>query len=82
MSGLKKAHGFVANSTEDGFLKMSLDDCRSLNRELRMLYESKRDLLEALRLIAGTDFVDAALDPQRAVRVACAAIAKATGEAT
>ena len=38
------------------------------------------DLLTELRLIAGTDPVDAALDPQRAVRVARAAIAKATGE--
>ena len=36
------------------------------------------DLLEALQLIAGTDPVDAALDPQRAVRVAIAAIKKAT----
>ena len=38
------------------------------------------DLLTELRLIAGTDPVDAALDPQRAVRVARAAIARATGE--
>ena len=36
------------------------------------------ELLEALQLIANTDPVDAALDPQRAVRVAFAAIAKAT----
>ena len=38
------------------------------------------DLLTELRLIAGTDPVVAALDPQRAVRVARAAIARATGE--
>jgi hypothetical protein len=38
------------------------------------------ELLEALRLIATTDPVDAALDPQRAVRVARAAIARAEGE--
>lgn len=38
------------------------------------------DLLEALKEIADTDPVDAALDPQRAVRIARAAIAKATGE--
>ena len=38
------------------------------------------DLLEALELIASTDPVDAALDPQRAMRVAKAAIAKALGE--
>ena len=38
------------------------------------------DLLTELRLIAETDPVDAALDPQRAVRVARAAIARATGE--
>jgi hypothetical protein len=43
--------------------------------------EWQRDeLLEALRLIAATDPVDAALDPQRAVRVARAAIAKAEGK--
>ena len=36
------------------------------------------ELLEALQLIADTDPVDAALDPQRAVRIAQAAIAKAT----
>ena len=35
------------------------------------------DLLEALKLIAETDPVDAALDPQRAVRIASAAIKKA-----
>ena len=34
-------------------------------------------MYEALKLIANTDPVDAALDPQRAVRIACAAIAKA-----
>jgi hypothetical protein len=39
------------------------------------------DMLEALELIANTDPVDAALDPQRAVRVARAAIARATGAA-
>lgn len=36
------------------------------------------ELLEALQLIADTDPIDAALDPQRAVRVARAAIVKAT----
>lgn len=36
-------------------------------------------LLEALQLIASTHPMDAALDPQRAVRVAREAIAKATG---
>jgi hypothetical protein len=43
--------------------------------------EQQRDeLLAALRLIAATDPVDAALDPQRAVRVARAAIDKAEGK--
>jgi hypothetical protein len=43
--------------------------------------EWQRDeLLEALRLIAATDPVDAALDPQRAVRVARAAIEAALKE--
>ena len=37
------------------------------------------ELLEALNDIANTDPVDAALDPQRAVRIARAAIAKAEG---
>lgn len=36
------------------------------------------ELLEALQLIADTDPIDAALDPQRAVRVARVAIARAT----
>ena len=45
--------------------------------ELRRLHAVNGELLEALRLIAATDPVDAALDPQRAVRVARAAIAKA-----
>ena len=38
-------------------------------------------LLAALQLIADTDHVDAALDPQRAIRAARAAIASATGSA-
>jgi tryptophan synthase beta subunit len=45
--------------------------------ELRRLHAVNAELLEALRLIAETEWVDAALDPQRAVRVARAAIAKA-----
>jgi hypothetical protein len=47
--------------------------------ELRRLHAVNAELLAALRLIAATDPVDAALDPQRAVRVARAAIAKAEG---
>jgi hypothetical protein len=44
--------------------------------------QSERDaLLEALTLIASTDPVDAALDPQRAVRVANAAIKASEGKA-
>ncbi len=45
--------------------------------ELRRLHSVNAELLEALRLIAETEWVDAALDPQRAVHVARAAIAKA-----
>lgn len=42
--------------------------------------EAERDaLLVALKLIAATDPVDAALDPERAARIAYAAIAKAQG---
>jgi hypothetical protein len=48
--------------------------------ELRRLHAVNAELLAALRLIAATDPVDAALDPQRAVRVARAAIAKAEGQ--
>lgn len=48
---------------------------------LRLLdaHDAADGLLEALELIAGTDPVDAALDPGRAIRVARDAIAKATG---
>ncbi len=38
------------------------------------------ELLEALRLIAATNPVDAALDSERAIRIAIAKIAKAEGE--
>ena len=38
------------------------------------------EMLEALRLIAETDSIDAALDPQRAVRIAREVIAKTTGD--
>lgn len=44
------------------------------------LLVSASNLLKALQLIAETDFVDAALDPQRAIRIAKEAIQKATGE--
>jgi hypothetical protein len=43
--------------------------------ELRHLVAVNKALLEALKLIENTDPVDAALDPQRAMRVARAAIA-------
>ena len=48
--------------------------------ELRRLHTLNQELLENMKLIAETDPVDAALDPQRAVRVARAAIAQATGK--
>ena len=44
--------------------------------ELRRLHEANQAMLEALKLIAETDVIDAALDPQRAVRVAQKAITK------
>ena len=53
--------------------------------ELRRLskVEAQRDaLLAVLKDIAGTDPVDAALDPQRAVRIARAAIKAVEGENT
>ena len=40
------------------------------------LRRANQALIEALKLIAETDVIDAALDPQRAVRVAQEAIAK------
>ena len=52
-------------------------DCAAANARL---IAAAPDLLEALQLIASTDYVDSALDPQRAVRVAKAAIQKATGK--
>ena len=44
--------------------------------ELRRLHEANQAMCEALKLIAETDVIDAALDSQRAVRVAQEAIAK------
>ena len=49
-------------------------------KELRRLHEVNVELMDALQLIAETDSIDAALDPQRAIRVASAAIAKSTGQ--
>ena len=48
--------------------------------EVYRLREQNAELLEALQLISDTDPVDCALDPQRAVRISKAAIAKAIGE--
>lgn len=61
--------------------KHHADWCADVTHPDMRLMAAAPDLLEALHLIAGTDPIDAALDPQRAVRVARAAIAKATGEA-
>jgi len=46
----------------------------------RVLGELEVELLAELKLIAETDPVDAALDPQRAVRIARAAIQKAEAQ--
>ena len=69
------------------FLQAKWDAEREAARAKRLAADEQKrradcydDLLTELRLIAGTDPVDAALDPQRAVRVARAAIARATGE--
>ena len=68
-------------------LQAKLDAEREAARAKRLAADEQKrradcydDLLTELRLIAETDPVDAALDPQRAVRVARAAIARATGE--
>lgn len=49
--------------------------------ELRRLYAVNAQLLKALEDIASTDLVDAALDPDKAQRIASVAIAAAKGEA-
>ena len=54
-------------------------DMEEVSDELRRLHEVYVELLEALQLIAETDSIDAALDPQREIRVARAAISKAIG---
>lgn len=60
-----------------GFAVTSDPDKRAEYRANARLIAAAPELLEALQLIADTDPIDAALDPQRAVRVARAAIAKA-----
>ena len=52
----------------------------SVAMELRRLHKVNAELLAALKLIAGAPWVENCLDPQRAGKVAKAAIAKATGE--
>ena len=47
--------------------------------EIHKLRAERDALLVALKLIAATDLVDAALDPERAARIAYAAIPKAEG---
>jgi hypothetical protein len=64
---------------QDGVGNYGMPICAEAAAELRRLHAVNAELLAALRLIAATDPVDAALDPQRAVRVARAAIAKAEG---
>lgn len=49
---------------------------RGMQAEVAALKARRDELLADLKLIAETDPVDAALDPQRAVRVAVAALAK------
>ena len=55
----------------------SEDAYRDAAAELRRQHARIAELEAALRLIAGTDPVDAALDPQRAVRVSRAALEQA-----
>lgn len=62
-------------------------DTGNIHQNIRALkaectqYRSQRDeLLEALKLIAETDSIDAALDPQRAIRVARALSANRQGD--
>jgi hypothetical protein len=54
--------------------------CAAAAAELRRQHALIAELVDALRLIAGTDPVDAALDPQRAVRIARAALSKAEAQ--
>ena len=50
-----------------------------IEAELRALVAANAELLADMKLIAETSHVEAVLDPQRAVRVARAAIAKHQG---
>jgi len=63
--------------TGGGFLVAECPASIGSRLEDARLIAAAPELLEALQLIADTDPIDAALDPQRAVRVARAAIAKA-----
>ena len=66
----------------DGHRK-GIDDANPAAMELAAnarLIAAAPDMYEALKLIASTDPVDAALDPQRAVRVAREALSKAEGK--
>jgi hypothetical protein len=54
---------------------------RASQDELRRLQSVNAQLLKSLEDIASTDPVDAALDPDKAQRIASAAIAAARGQA-
>ena len=64
------------HEAHDWQYKMAGDRLRRIEKLERINHE----LLAALNDIANTDPVDAALDPQRARRIASAAIAKAEGK--
>lgn len=75
------AQGKHVVSVEDGRICAAPEHMAKWNWDANArLIAAAPELLEALELIANTDPVEAALDPQRAVRVARAAIAKAEGQ--
>lgn len=66
----------------DPLTRKDLDNltCSVASVELRRLHEANAELLAAFKDIASTPWVENILDPQRAGRVARAAINKAIGE--
>lgn len=74
LSALLKSTAIALRGPEP---KLTSYGWHDLPERVAALKSQRDELLEALTLIAETDPVDAALDPQRSVRIARAAIAKA-----
>ena len=78
-----RGYKFIVSKPDDGYItrdvcRMDASTMSAFAQEANARLIAAAPLLyEALKDIAGTDPVDAALDPQRAVRIARAAIARA-----